>query len=96
MAFHDVTPNKSAPPAAKSFLGLGAKFIVTPKETTGTGDMFATTDRLDRDFKLRVYFASASPMEESKSKLYVKLEEGDIPAWVMACLSHFFVHVRRK
>ena len=33
MAFHDLTPNKSAPKNAKSLLGLGPKFICTPKFT---------------------------------------------------------------
>jgi hypothetical protein len=59
MAFHDLTPGKIVPPNAKTLLGLGSKFIITPTHTTGEGDMFRTTDRLNRDFKLRVFFGGA-------------------------------------
>ncbi len=34
MNFHDLTDNKITPPEAKSVLGLGMKFIQTPKYTT--------------------------------------------------------------
>jgi hypothetical protein len=76
MAFHDLTPNQSAPQAAKSLLGLGSKFIVKPTLTTGCIEK--TTDRLNRDFKLRVYFAGdddeifAERDKEQSSKLRIK------------------------
>lgn len=101
MAFHDLTPGKIAPPAAKQLLGLGGKFIVTPYRTNGEGQVFASTDRLERDVHLRVYFSGTGPRddEEHKSKLFVKSdwrpENGEIPYWVDARLSRFFVRVRR-
>ena len=79
MAFHDLTKNKQAPPAAKSLLGLGSKFIVTPDTTTGS--LESTMTRIRRDFSLAVFFASgndefldecAYDQFKSRSKLYVK------------------------
>lgn len=40
MTFHELTDNNTTPPAAKSVLGLGIKFIQTPKYTTS--DISAT------------------------------------------------------
>ena len=95
MAFHDLTENKQAPPAAKSLLGLGSKFIVTPDTTTGS--LESTMTRIRRDFSLAVFFASgndefldecAYDQYKSRSKLYVKSKftpkETDLPAWAMA------------
>jgi hypothetical protein len=103
MAFHDLTSGKIAPRTAKNLLGLGGKFIVTPHRTNGEGELFASTDRLERDFHLKVYFAGAGPQDQDrevrKTKLFVKSEwrpeDGDIPYWVDTRLSKFFVRVRR-
>ena len=107
MAIHDLTPNKSAPKNAKSLLGLGPKFICTPKFTTGS--IFKSYDRLEVDFHRRVFFASESDNNDDSSstdeppppeaKLYVRSEWrqelGDIPDWVPARLSKFYVRVQR-
>lgn len=93
MAFHDLTPNKSAPKSAKALLGLGSKFICTPKYTTGS--ISASYKRLERDMHLRVFFACGNELDPSperdKSKLYVnsdwRPEFGDIPFWVDQRLS---------
>ena len=97
MAFHDLTPNKSAPQSAKALLGLGSKFICTPKFTTGS--LESNFSRLERDMHLRVFFACGNELDESpewdKSKLYVKSDWrpsfGDIPVWVDRRLSSFYV-----
>jgi hypothetical protein len=81
LAFHDLTPTKCAPHAAKSLLGLGSKFIPTPKFTTCDKMMEASVGRFEHDFFVKVIFAA----DESESnalawadqdtyhpKLYVK------------------------
>ena len=107
MAFHDLTPNKSAPPNAKSLLGLGPKFICTPKFTTGS--IFNGYDRLEVDFHRRVFFAGdpEEPVDPSlddappppESKLYIRSkwrpDLADIPDWVPARLSKFYVRIQR-
>eukprot|EP00956_Cyclotella_meneghiniana_P004412 scaffold5387_cov81-Cyclotella_meneghiniana.AAC.1 len=101
MAFHDLTPNKSAPKSAKALLGLGSKFICTPKFKTGS--LESNFSRLERDMHLRVFFACGNELDESpewdKSKLYVKSDWrpdfGDIPFWVDRRLSSFYVRLQR-
>jgi hypothetical protein len=55
MAFHDLTPNKSAPSEAKALLGIGGKFIFTPTFTTG--DISLPLHRLLRDLCIKVIFS---------------------------------------
>ena len=101
MAFHDLTPNKSAPKSAKALLGLRSKFICTPKYTTGS--ISVSYERLERDMHLRVFFACGNELDPSperdKSKLYVnsdwRPEFGDIPFWVDQRLSKFYVRLQR-
>jgi hypothetical protein len=108
MAFHDLTPSHRVPKAAKSLLGLGSKFIVTPSKTTGSIEQ--TIKRFQRDFHLKVYFAcecdettelarAADFSSQQRSKLYVKSKwnptENDVPFWVTARLSKFFARVQR-
>ena len=101
MAFHDLTPGKIAPKSAKSLLGLGSKFIITPSTTTG--DISTSTKRLDRDMLLKVYFAGASDdvgaTESHRSKLYVKSDwtpaVTDVPYWVCQRMSRFFSRAKK-
>jgi hypothetical protein len=103
MAFHDLTPNQSAPPAAKSLLGLGSKFIPVPSRTTA--QLHTSFDRLERDFNLRVYLAQdvdesiGDLVDLDRSKLRVKSKwkpsAGDVPNWCAQRLSRFFVQVQR-
>ena len=99
MAFHDLTPDKSAPHNCKQLFGLGSKFIPTPTRTTGKKDLSKTFDRFDRDFRLRVYFAGkdrddSDDENDYKSKLYVKSEwtpsDKMIPSWVLTRVNRFF------
>ena len=108
MAFHDLTPGKIARRAAKSLLGLGSKFIVTPATTTG--DISSTIERLDRDMRLKVFFADGmdddvtfaavdlNSNSHSRSKLYVKSDwtpsVTDVPYWVCQRMSRFFARCK--
>jgi hypothetical protein len=98
----DLTPSKCAPADAKTLLGLGSKFIVTPKFTTGA--ITPSYYRLERDLQLRVYFAGGDDSETfedscNRSNLRVKSNWkpslAKIPAWVDARLSRFFVRVQK-
>ena len=101
LTFHDLTPGAIAPPLTNSVLGLGSKFIVAPKSTTR--DITTNISRLDRDFKLRVFFAGPKdpldPFTTRTSKLYVPStwlpKCSDTPYWVDARLSKFFARVKK-
>jgi ribosome-associated translation inhibitor RaiA len=106
MAFHDLTPTKCAPRAAKALLGLGSKFIPTPKFTTASIE--PSTLRFQRDFFLKVIFAIDEPEEQAlaytefdkiRSKLYVKSKweptELHVPNWACLRLSRFINRVSR-
>jgi hypothetical protein len=106
MAFHDLTPDKCAPRAAKSLLGLGSKFIPTPKFTCGEKNLAPSLARFERDFYIKVMYAVEAPVEEfssdpdkQRSKLYVKSKwnptECDVPNWAVLRLSRFFNRVKR-
>lgn len=75
LAFHDLTPGKVVPPAARSLLGLSLKFIPTPKVTTC--DLQPSFTRFERDLHIKAYFAgddsliSKLGMNEAP-KLYVR------------------------
>jgi hypothetical protein len=56
MAFHDLTEDRSAPPKAKFFMGLGEKFICVP-EKTKEENIFTAITRFERDFLIKVIFA---------------------------------------
>ena len=106
MAFHALTKNKQASPAAKSLLGLGSKFIITPEYTNGK--ITETMSRIRRDFSLAVFFASgndeyldecAYDQYKNRSKLYVKSKftpnESDLPGWAFGRLDRFLSKVRQ-
>ncbi|KAL3796723.1 hypothetical protein ACHAWO_003198 [Cyclotella atomus] len=98
MAFHDLTPDQSAPPNCKQLFGLGTKFIPTPPKTTGRRDLARSYERFDRDFRLKVYFAGdddLGPAEsDHRSKLYVKSTwtppDQLTPSWAITRVNRFF------
>eukprot|EP00956_Cyclotella_meneghiniana_P024400 scaffold48939_cov56-Cyclotella_meneghiniana.AAC.2 len=98
MAFHDLTPDKSAPKNCKELFGLGSKFIPTPNKTTGKQLLGQTRSRFDRDFRLKVHFAgecsSSDDEADHKSKLYVKSKwtpsDQQTPSWVLTRVTRFF------
>lgn len=76
MAFHDLTlPESQPPPNLCSLLGLGMKFIPNPSKTTAWSHIKTNTlRRLERDLKLKTFFAGEE-MDTNKSfnkQMYVK------------------------
>ena len=57
LAFHDLTTGGILPPMANTLLGLGLKFIPTPKLNTSPDKQINTLERFERDFSLKVFFA---------------------------------------
>lgn len=99
MAFHDLTPDQSAPPNCKQLFGLGSKFIPTPPKTTGRIGLDKTFERFDRDFRLKVHFAGDDSSSDEdyaadhRSKLYVKSKwtprDQITPSWVLTRVNRF-------
>ena len=57
LAFHDLTTGNILPPMANTLLGLGLKFIPTPKSNTSPDEQTTTLEQFDGDFSLKIYFA---------------------------------------
>ena len=57
LAFHDLTITHKLPPTAHHILGLGLKFIPTPKLNITPEALDISTSRFERDLNLRVFFA---------------------------------------
>ena len=76
LAFHDLTTGGILPPMANILLGLGLKFIPTPKLNTSPDEQITTLERFERDFSLKVFFAGdtddAPPLQQPTSE--IKLE----------------------
>ena len=75
LAFHDLTPGKVMPPAAKSLLGLSMKFIPTPRYTSH--HMMPTLDRFERDLTVKAFWVGDESLsslggETEAPKLYVR------------------------
>ena len=72
MAFHDLTKGGSIPAAAAAVIGLGNKFIPTPKVASNLDVAEAACNRFERDMGLKVFFAADSDKIMTPSKLYIK------------------------
>jgi hypothetical protein len=75
LAFHDLTPGKVMPTAAKSLLGLSMKFIPTPKYTTH--HMILSLNRFQCDIVVKTYWVGNKSIEpltktDKAPKLYVR------------------------
>ena len=55
-AFHDLTKQKSLPPAASSLLGLGLKFIPTPRHSSSHSKVEPSLAQIERDIGLKTFF----------------------------------------
>lgn len=63
LAFHNLASTQQLPPAADQLLGLGLKFIPTPRVSITPTDVERSLARLERDIGLRVFFAGDDPSE---------------------------------
>jgi hypothetical protein len=70
-AFHDLTKQKSLPPAASSLLGLGLKFIPTPCHSSFHSEVEPSLVRIECDNGLKPFFAGQDD-GSNPSKLRVK------------------------
>jgi hypothetical protein len=57
LAFHDLTQNNELPTAANQLLGLGLKYIPTPKINITKDDIDRSLTRFERDMGLRIFFS---------------------------------------
>ena len=57
LAFHDLTENGELPIAANQLLGLGLKYIPTPRINITQEDVDRSLTRFERDMGLRVFFS---------------------------------------
>jgi hypothetical protein len=93
LAFHDLTDHNNVPHQTRLVLGLGLKFIQTPKYTTS--DITTTLSRLRRDIYLKTFFAGEPDIEPNQqtSKLYVKSHwtppRSDIPPQIDDRIDNF-------
>ena len=57
LTFHNLTTNKTLPRDIHHLLGLGLKYIPTPKLNITESQLDISLARFDRDFGLKVFFA---------------------------------------
>jgi len=69
LAFHDLTTGNILPPMANTLLGLGLKFIPTPKVNTSPEEQDTTLLRFEQDFSLKVFFAGDTDDASTSSTL---------------------------
>jgi len=62
LTFHNLTTGNILPASANLLLGLGLKFIPTPKHNITQKDLDITLSRFDQDIGLKTYFSGA-PMD---------------------------------
>lgn len=68
LAFHDLTSTHKLPPFANQLLGLGLKFIPTPRINITPSDVEHSIARFERDVGLKIYFAGDDPTESFDHK----------------------------
>ena len=98
MAFHDLTPGKSLPPAARLILGLSNKFIPVPKFAPTRKRVMEAFERFERMVNLKDFFAGSGPSDfDRKSKLYVRsnFRPGKTSSVVNSRLYRFEIELRR-
>jgi hypothetical protein len=79
LAFHNLTTGDILPPMANTLLGLGLKFIPTPKINTSPDEQTTTLKRFERDFSLKVFFAGDTDNSPTSNNLQVKSNWRPLP-----------------
>jgi len=75
LTFHNLTSKNILPPTANSVLGLGLKYIPTPRQNITQDDIDKTLSRFERDIGLSIFFAGADDDDSfnaSDHKLHIK------------------------
>ena len=74
MAFQNLTPGKTLPPATSLVMGLGQKLVLIPDCPTPRKKAMEAFERFHRSLDLKVFFAGSDDDEfyNHKSKLYVR------------------------
>ena len=80
LAFHDLTPEGTLPPAARTVLGLSAKFVPTPTATTTRKKAMESFERFERDFGWKVHYAGDDDGDFIKTKLHMKTKKTAPPS----------------
>ena len=70
LTFHNLTTNKKLPPAAHHLLGLGLKYVPTPKLNITKAQLDTSFARFDRDIGLETFFAGA---EDNNTNIYTNM-----------------------
>lgn len=100
LAFHDLTTDGSLPPHVNSLLGLGLKYIPTPKLNITDPSLDSTLSRFDRDFGISVYFSGSPDDTFDSSSRDAKLRTKSIwraplpPTIIDTRLEHFCQAIR--
>ena len=68
LAFHDLTSAQQLPPSAHELLGLGLKFIPTPRINITPPDIERSITRFERDIGLKIYFVGDDSTESYDPK----------------------------
>jgi len=74
LAFHNLTKTQSLPNNAHLLLGLGLKYIPTPKQNINENILATTTSRLERDFGLKVFFADEQDDQASYPQTQLRVK----------------------
>jgi hypothetical protein len=72
LAFHDLTSSHKLPACANQLLGLGLKFIPTPKTNTSQDMINKITERFERDLNLRIFFSDDNTNDYDPHTLRIK------------------------
>lgn len=104
LAFHDLTDDKSVPHSAQLLLGLGQKFIPTPKYSTSAKDMNEHLFRFRRDLYRAVFWGEdddSEDVDDVTTKPRLKLpsdwipSESEIPDEITHRLMCFFDEIEK-
>ena len=81
--FHDLTDDDTPkPPNIRSLLGLGLKFIPVPRTTPKWSNLQTMTiDRIDRDMRLKTYFAGETNSFSGDLRMYIR-SKWTPPPWL--------------
>ena len=92
LAFHDLTTTLNPPMNVRSLLGMGLKFIPTPRQRTSIADLLSektgTFARLDRSIRLKCFFIAQDPLnpnnrdDDYNPRMYLR-SKWEPPDWAV-------------